>query len=136
MSERLSGREEEDGSDDDSFTPPSYPLPASSVRYSSALPPVSFVSDGGLKLFNLPPLPNSPPQALPAGWTTAQDEGGNAFYWNADTGETTWERPVVLPKPPPRPPPPLPPLPSAPPPLPLRGGHKDPRTHQMVTTAI
>jgi hypothetical protein len=31
--------------------------------------------------------------ALPAGWTLQRDEEGDAFYYNATTGETSWHRP-------------------------------------------
>ena len=31
--------------------------------------------------------------ALPGGWTVQHDEEGDAWYYNATTGETSWVRP-------------------------------------------
>merc|ERR1712129_228352 len=36
------------------------------------------------------------PQAngLPEGWATATDDEGSTYYWNKETKETTWHRPL------------------------------------------
>ena len=41
-----------------------------------------------------PPPPSAKSDALPEGWQSATDEGsGHVYYWNAGTGERSWERP-------------------------------------------
>ena len=36
---------------------------------------------------------------LPVGWVAVADStGGQTYYYNSDTGETTWDRPAVLPE--------------------------------------
>ena len=44
---------------------------------------------------------------LPPGWSEAKDpNSGNTYFWNTDTNETRWERPVAAGPPGPPPPPP------------------------------
>jgi ATP-dependent RNA helicase DDX5/DBP2 len=44
---------------------------------------------------------------LPPGWSEAKDpNSGNTYFWNTDTNETRWERPVASGPPGPPPPPP------------------------------
>ncbi|CAG8446686.1 11159_t:CDS:10 [Ambispora gerdemannii] len=38
---------------------------------------------------------------LPAGWTEHRAPNGMFYYYNASTGQSTWERPIMLPPPPP-----------------------------------
>ena len=44
-----------------------------------------------------PASDSAQPGPLPAPWveTPAQDGSGDSYYWNPDTNETTWERPVA-----------------------------------------
>ncbi|KAI8061742.1 hypothetical protein BC940DRAFT_130672 [Gongronella butleri] len=56
-----------------------------------------------------PPPPPPPRQArpappLPPGWAEYYAQGGRPYWYNAATGVTTWERPLVRPAPPPPPP--------------------------------
>ncbi len=39
-----------------------------------------------------------PPAAhwLPPGWEEFQDDDGNAYYHNLQTGQTQWDRPAVV----------------------------------------
>lgn len=34
-------------------------------------------------------------ESLPPNWQECVDESGNTYYFNSETQETTWERPVV-----------------------------------------
>lgn len=38
---------------------------------------------------------------LPSGWTEHRAPNGIFYYYNAATGQSTWERPIVVPPPPP-----------------------------------
>ena len=41
-----------------------------------------------------PPMPPPPPTALPPGWEKHQDKAsGEPYYFNVDTGESSWDRP-------------------------------------------
>ncbi|CAG8787595.1 17677_t:CDS:1, partial [Acaulospora morrowiae] len=44
---------------------------------------------------------------LPSGWTEHQAPNGMFYYYNAATGQSSWERPVMVPPPPPLGPPPM-----------------------------
>ncbi|CAI2176109.1 15238_t:CDS:10 [Funneliformis geosporum] len=43
---------------------------------------------------------------LPSGWTEHRAPNGMFYYYNAATGQSTWERPIMVPPPPPIGPPP------------------------------
>ncbi|RIA98132.1 hypothetical protein C1645_813182 [Glomus cerebriforme] len=55
----------------------------------------------------LPQLHMTPPfrPLLPSGWTEHRAPNGMFYYYNAATGQSTWERPIVVPPPPIGPPP-------------------------------
>src|SRR5581483_8831570 len=55
----------------------------------------------------LPQLHMAPPfrPLLPSGWTEHRAPNGMFYYYNAATGQSTWERPLVPPPPPLGPPP-------------------------------
>lgn len=56
----------------------------------------------------LPQLHMGPPfrPLLPSGWTEHRAPNGMFYYYNAATGQSTWERPILVPPPPPIGPPP------------------------------
>ncbi|GES80551.1 transcription elongation regulator 1-like [Rhizophagus clarus] len=56
----------------------------------------------------LPQLHMGPPfrPLLPSGWTEHRAPNGMFYYYNAATGQSTWERPILVPPPPPVGPPP------------------------------
>ncbi|CAG8508885.1 10946_t:CDS:10 [Diversispora eburnea] len=47
------------------------------------------------------PIPYRP--LLPSGWTEHRAPNGMFYYYNASTGQSTWERPIMVPPPPPPP---------------------------------
>ena len=55
----------------------------------------------------LPQLHMAPPfrPLLPSGWTEHRAPTGMFYYYNAATGQSTWERPILVPPPPIGPPP-------------------------------
>ncbi|CAB5343872.1 unnamed protein product [Rhizophagus irregularis] len=59
----------------------------------------------------LPQLHMGPPfrPLLPSGWTEHRAPNGMFYYYNAATGQSTWERPILVPPPPPIGPPGPPP---------------------------
>ncbi|KAL5474785.1 hypothetical protein EMCRGX_G026795 [Ephydatia muelleri] len=42
----------------------------------------------------LPRPPSHPPPPLPSGWQLINEEGQRPYFWNKETGESTWVRPV------------------------------------------
>src|SRR4051794_23137821 len=56
----------------------------------------------------IPQLHMAPPfrPLLPSGWTEHRAPNGMFYYYNAATGQSTWERPIMVPPPPPIGPPP------------------------------
>jgi len=55
-------------------------------------PPPPASAGGGMYPAAAPPPP--PSNALPAGWSEMRDPGsGAAYFYNANTGETTWTKP-------------------------------------------
>ena len=54
------------------------------------------------------PVPEAWGDELPAPWSEVEADDGRVYYWNEDTGETSWTRPAPARPPPPRalPPPP------------------------------
>ncbi|KAF7725649.1 hypothetical protein EC973_009456 [Apophysomyces ossiformis] len=47
-----------------------------------------------------PPPPPVYPAALPMGWTEHRAPGGQVYWYNVHTGQSTWQRPVMPPMPP------------------------------------
>ncbi|KAL5474791.1 hypothetical protein EMCRGX_G026801 [Ephydatia muelleri] len=41
-----------------------------------------------------PRPPSHPPPPLPSGWQLINEEGQRPYFWNEETGESTWVRPV------------------------------------------
>lgn len=53
------------------------------------------VSDDGVKLPNVVDDFENDPEYLPANWRKALTDSGDAYYWNMDNFETTWEKPSL-----------------------------------------
>ena len=81
-----------------SIVMPPPPLSESSLE-SEIRDSDSFAEDESRGSYQPPPPPMAPPDSpseqLPVGWTEQQSDNG-VYYWNFQTGETSWEKPVAV----------------------------------------
>src|ERR1043165_6452423 len=78
-----------------SRSPPREDQPHSGHSGFSQRPPS--VSSHQLPQLHIPPYR----PLLPSGWTEHRAPNGMFYYYNAATGQSTWERPIMVPPPPP-----------------------------------
>jgi hypothetical protein len=50
---------------------------------------------GGSGAGAAPEAPAASDSGLPAGWEEVRTDDGEAYYYNAATGETSWEKPTA-----------------------------------------
>lgn len=55
--------------------------------------PANFKEGGGGSA-DASPAADSPKAAENGGWEAVKDDVGDIYYWNASSGETTWDKPA------------------------------------------